>query len=200
MRPGTKPTCGSSALGRLGLLILSALLPLLLVSCAANPSGVTQLLPQSRGDLLLTQAVQPAPPSADKRDPLQVCAVVPEEELGEMRGCNGAYYFNFVMDINLTNPTNPTINVQHTASVPTGRSEPQFNGAKAYYAENSGDNSVFYLAGPTPGGLASELIVAGNNNIIFSNTEFNFHMPNAATLTPSINVLSASSLSGIGVK
>jgi hypothetical protein len=191
-------------LGRLGLLILSALLPLLLVSCAANPSGVTQLLPQSQGDLLLTKAVQPAPTSADNRDPLQVCAVVPEEELGEMRGCQGYYYFNFVMDINLTNPT-PTVKTEFTASVPTGRSEPQFNGAKAYYAENGVDekgvpNSVFYLAGPTPGGLTSELIVAGNNNIVFSNTEFNFHMPNAASLTPSVNVLSASSLSGIGVK
>ncbi len=195
MRPSTKPACGRSVLWRLGLLILSALLPLLLVSCATNPGGVTQLLPQSPGDLLLTQTVQPAPPAAGHRDPLQVCAVIPDEDLQEMRGCQGIYYFNFVMDINLVNPT-PTVNVEYTAAVPEGAPSPSFNGAKAYYA----DDNVFYVAGPTPGGLASELIVAGTNNIVFSNTEFNFHMPNAASLTPSINVLSASSLSGIGVK
>lgn len=187
MRPSIKPAWGRSALRRLGLLILSALLPLVLVSCAANPGGVTHLMLQSPGDLLLSQAAQPAPSAAGQRDPLQVCAVVPDEDLQEMRGCNGTYYFNFVMDINLVNPT-PTVNVEYTASVPTGKSEPQFNGSKAYYA----DNNVFYVAGPTPGGLTSELIVAGANNIVFSNTEFNFQMPNAASLTPSINVLSAS--------
>jgi hypothetical protein len=112
-----------------------------------------------------------------------------------MRGCQGIYYFNFIMDINLTNPT-PTVDVKSTIALPDGSPAPSFNGAKAYYA----DDNVFYLAGPTPGGLTSELIVAGNNNIVFSNTEFNFHMPNAASLTPSVNVLSASSLSGIGVK
>ena len=147
MRPSTKPACGRSALRRLGLLILSALLPLVLVSCATNQGGVTHLMLQSPGDLLLSQAAQPAPPAAGQRDPLQVCAVVPDEDLQEMRGCNGTYYFNFVMDINLVNPT-PTVNVEYTASVPTGRSEPQFNGAKAYYAEDSVDekgvpNSVF---------------------------------------------------------
>jgi hypothetical protein len=112
-----------------------------------------------------------------------------------MRGCNGVYYFNFVMDINLTNPT-PSVKTEYTASVPKGSPDPSFNGAKAYYS----DNNVFYLAGPTPGGLASELIVAGNNNIVFSNTEFNFHMPNAATLAPNLSVLPVSSLNGIGVK
>lgn len=52
--------------------------------------------------------------------------------------------------------------------------------------------------GPTNDGLASQLVVTGQNNIVFANTQFNIHIPNASTLTSTINVMPAGSLAGIG--
>jgi hypothetical protein len=121
--------------------------------------------------------------------------VVPEEELQEMRGAMGVYYFDFTFDINMV--ANPQVHVssKFTAAVPDGTS-PSFNGTTAVFQ----DDNVFYMAGPTQGGLMSEVIVAGTNNLVIANTQFNIHIPNAALISPTINVLPAASLTGLGVK
>jgi hypothetical protein len=192
MRPSAKPTRGNSALLKLGPFILVALLPLWLVACASQSNQVTRLLPEDRGFFQESPAVKPASQTEVKEDPLQVCSVVPDEQLQEMRGCLGVYYFDFTMDINLMNDS-PQVDVSYTAAVPDGSPAPSLNSAVAHFA----DDNVFFRAGPTPAGVASEVIVAGNRNIVYSTSTFNFYMPDANKLIPNLNVLPGSSLTGV---
>jgi hypothetical protein len=200
MRPSTKPTCGRRALWKLGLLVLVALLPLLLMSCASTQQ-LAQELEENHGTFLTPlsapapkPAVKPDPKPAVKPDPLQVCAAVPEEDLQDMRGCLGVYFFDYNFDINLL--TTPQVSVKTTfqAVLPDGSAAPSVNSTSAVFR----DSNVSYIAGPTGNGLSSQLLVAGHDNIVFANTQFNIHLPNASVLTPTINVLPAASLSGIG--
>lgn len=191
MRPSVVKPWGHQNIWGLLLLVL---LPLVLVACASAPSQVTQPLIEKSGDSLVALTAQPASKPAEKPDPLQVCAVVPDEELQEMRGClGGTYHFAFIMDFNLVGT--PEVSVKYSASVPEGSPAPTLNGATAYYS----DGNVFYMAGPnsTGSGLMSQVIVTGHDNIVFSTAEFNFQMPNAANLIPSITILPQTSLSGI---
>jgi hypothetical protein len=108
MRSGTKSIFARSALRGLGVIMVMALLPLALLACASSPKQAT--LP-SLASRLEVAAVQPTPPApkpsaavdrtvreprpavaqetAAVQDPLQAFAMVPEEELQEMRGCHG---------------------------------------------------------------------------------------------------------------
>jgi hypothetical protein len=194
MRPSAKTMRGNSALLlKLGLFILPALLPLLLMACACQKNQVSRLLPEDRGFFLESPAVKPASQTEVKEDLLQVCAVVPDEELQDMRGCQGVYYFDFTMDINLRDDS-PKVDIKYTAAVPDGSPPPSLNGAVAHYA----DDNVYFKAGPTPGsGLESRVIVAGNKNIVYSTSTFNFYMPDASKLIPTINILPGSSLTGV---
>ncbi len=196
MCPGTKLTRDRSAWLTLGLVILSASLLLSLVGCASKSSRLTPLAPEIRGDSLVALTTDPAPPPATSPDPLKVCAKVPEEDLKEMRGCLGVYYFDFTFDINML--ANPEVSVQtnFTAAVPDGAPAPDFNGTTAVFK----DDNVFYMAGPTSNGMMSEVLVTGHDNIVFANTNFNIRMPDTSILAPSLNILPAGSLTGIGVK
>jgi hypothetical protein len=201
MRPSTKPTCGLQALWKLGLFVLVALLPLLLMSCASTKQ-LAQSLEENHGNFLTPlpatapkPAVTPNPKPAVKPNPLQVCATVPEDDLQDMRGCFGIYFFNYNFDVNLLTLPQVSVTSSFQAVLPDG-STPNVstNNTSAVYR----DSNVSYTAGPTGNGLSSQLLVTGQNNIVFANTQFNIHLPNASVLTPKVNVLPAASLSGIG--
>ena len=195
MRPSLEPTCSSSAPWKLGLLVLSALLPLLLVACAST-NQVAQTLRENQGTFLTPLLSQPAPKPVKKAEPLKLAAAVPEKDLEDMRGCLGTYFFDYNFDINLV--TTPQVKVTSTfqAVLPDGSPAPATNGTMASFK----DNNVSFTAGPNNGGLASQLLVTGHDNIVFANTQFNIHIPNASTLTSTVNVLPAASLAGIGMK
>jgi hypothetical protein len=201
MRPSTKPTCGLRALWKLGLLVLVVLLPLSLISCASSKQ-LAQKLEENHGNFLTPllapapkPAVKPDPKPFVRPDPLQVCATVPEEDLQDMRGCQGVsvYFFDYNFDINLLATPQVSVSSNFQAVLPDGSPAPSVNSTSAVYR----DNSVSYIAGPTGNGLSSQLLVTGHDNIVFANTQFNIHLPNASVLTPTISVLPANSLMGI---
>jgi hypothetical protein len=208
-------------LGKLGLFVLVALLPLTLLSCASTKQ-LAQELEENHGNFLTPlpaaavfqptakpaaqpaalAAVQPAEKPVAKpaahhtkqAAPLQVCSAVSDDDLQDMRGCLGVYFFDYNFDINLL--TTPQVKVSSTfqAVLPDGSPAPVVNTTSAVFR----DNNVSYIAGPTSSGLSSQLLVSGHDNIVFANTQFNIHLPNAAVLTPSITILPAASLQGIG--
>jgi hypothetical protein len=221
MRPSTEPTCTLRAMWKLGILVLVVLLPLLLMSCASTKQ-LAQELEENHGnfltplsatpvsqpaaksvaqpaDLLAAEpAVQPvdkpAAKQAKKANPLKVCAVVSEEDLQDMRGCLGVYFFDYNFDINLLTTPQVSVTSSFQAVLPDGSPAPVQNTTSAVFR----DSNVSYIAGPTSTGLSSQVLVTGTDNIVFANTNFNIHLPNASVLTPSINILPAASLSGIG--
>lgn len=195
MRPSTEPTCVNSAMVKLGLVFLSLLLPLALVACASTSNRVTQSLIEYQEEGPAAPASQPTPKRTPKpaENPLQVCAVVPEEDLQEMRGCLGVYFFDYNFDINLVTNPQVSITTNFAAVVPDGSPSPAFNGTTAAYR----DDNVSYIAGPTSSGLNSQLVVTGRDNIVFANTQFNIYLPNASNLIPSISVMPGLSVTGI---
>lgn len=194
MRPSTQPTCSGAASWKLGLVVMAALLPLLLAACASNQ--VAQALKDNQGTFLTPLPAKTDSKPATKGESLQLSATVPEENLQEMRGTLGVYFFDYNFDINLV--TTPVVKVGSSfqAVLPDGSPAPTTNGTMASFK----DNNVSFTAGPTNGGLASQVVVAGRDNIVFANTQFNIHIPNASTLTSTVNVLPAASLTGIGMK
>ena len=197
MRPSTKPTRSNLAKGKLGLLFLAAFLPLLLVACASPPNRVTQVLLENHGNFLTPLASQPASEPEDKPDLLEVCALAPEEDLQEMRGTLGVYFFDYNFDINLATSPQVQVKTSFQAVLPDGSPAPAVTGATAVFR----DNNVSFTVGPSNGGgFMSEVMVTGRDNIVFANTQFNIHIPNASTLIPNLNVMPAASLSGIGGK
>jgi hypothetical protein len=210
MRRGTKPPRDGAALRQLGLIVWSALLILSLVGCASTSSQVTQPAPASEVDVPVAHAALPVSQTAEpvlqtteeltqpaaERDLLKTCAVVPEEDLKEMRGCLGVYYFDFTFDINMVASPEVSVKTNLTAVVPEGSPSPNFNGTTAIFK----DDNVFYMAGPTANGMISEVIVTGHDNIVFANTNFNIRIPDATLLSPTINIMPGGSLTGIGIK
>jgi hypothetical protein len=208
MRSSTDPTCSLRAMWKLGLLVLVVLLPLLLLSCASTKQ-LAQELEENHGNFLTplppAPASQPAAKSAaqpsdklagtqsKKGAPLKVCAVVPEDDLQDMRGCLGVYYFDYNFDINLTATPQVSVNQSFQAILPDGSPAPSVNSTSAVFR----DNNVSYTAGVLGSEMGSSVVVAGSGNVVFANTQFNFHMPNASVLIPSISIMPAPSLSGI---
>jgi hypothetical protein len=190
MRPSTRPTSSDTAPGKLGLLVLSALLPLLFIACTST-NQLAQSLRDTEGTFLTPLPAQHASQPAKKAEPLKLAAAVPEENLQDMRGCLGTYFFNYDFDINLTAVPQVKVATSFQAVLPDGSPAPTSNGSQASFK----DNNVSFTAGPTSGGLASQVTVAGQDNIVFANTQFNIHIPNASTLTSTINVMPA--LSGV---
>jgi len=190
------PSRSDSVKLKLGLVVVTALLPLVLGACASTSSPISQALLDSHGTFL----TPPAPPAAAKPakppEPLKLTAAVPEEDLQEMRGCLGVYYFSYNFDLDLVATPQVKVSSNFQAVLPDGSPAPTTNGTTAVFR----DNNVSFTAGPTSGGLASQLLVTGHDNIVFANAQFNIHIPNASTLTSTVNVLPASSLAGIGVK
>jgi hypothetical protein len=203
MRPSIETTCGLSATWKLGLLVLVVLLPLLLMSCASTKQ-LAQTLEKNHGNFLTPlpapapkPAVKPDPKPVAKPDPLQVCAAVPEEDLQDMHGCGlSVYFFDYNFDINLLTTPQVSVSSSFQAVLPEGSPAPSINNTSAVYR----DNNVSYIAGPTSTGLSSQLLVTGHDNIVFANTQFNIHLPNASVLTPTISVLPGASLTGLGAK
>jgi hypothetical protein len=193
MAPSTRPTCSNFAPGKLGLLVLSALLPLLLIACGST-NRLAQSLKDHNGTFLTPLPASNASRPAKPAEPLKLANAVPDDHLGDMRGCLGTYFFNYDFDINLTASPQVKVSTTFQAVLPDGSPAPVSNGSQASFK----DGNVSFTAGPTAGGLASQLVVTGRDNIVFANTQFNIHIPNAANLTPAINVMPAASLSGIG--
>jgi hypothetical protein len=213
MLPSTQPTCSLKALWKLGLFVLVVLLPLLLLSCASTKQ-LAQELQENHGTFLtplpaatvsrpaVKSVASPAAHPADKpaakptkeSAPLKVCSVVSEDDLQDMRGCLGVYYFDYNFDINLTATPQVSVNQSFQAVLPDGSAAPTVNTTSAVFR----DNNVSYTAGILGSEMGSSLVVAGSGNVVFANTQFNFHMPSASVLIPSISVMPAASLSGIG--
>lgn len=221
MRPSTEPTCSLKAMWKLGLFVLVVLLPLSLLSCASSKE-LAQDLKENHGNFLTPLPSAPVPQPAaksvaqpvdnlaalpvvepedkpaakrtDKASPLKVCSVVPEDDLQDMRGCLGVYFFNYDFDINLLTTPQVSVSSKFQAVLPDGSPAPTANTTSAVFK----DSNVSYISGPTSTGLSSQLVVTGQNNIVFANTQFNIHLPNASVLTPTMSILPANSLSGIG--
>jgi len=104
---------------------------------------------------------------------LQTCAVVPDKELGEMRGCFASYYFALDVGINMASP-NPNIRVNFRANVASGsgtpNTTPNFTGNTASF--NNGSVNFSATIGNTPmgNGVFNVVQVAGNNNVVISTT------------------------------
>jgi hypothetical protein len=194
MCPSTRPTCSNAALWKLGLFVMAAFLPLLLAACASNQ--LAQALKDNQGTFLTPLPDKTASQPAAKAEPIVLSASVPEDNLQEMRGTLGVYFFDYNFDINLV--TTPQVSVSSTfqAVLPDGSPAPTVSGTLASFK----DNNVSYTAGPTNGGLSSQLLVTGRDNIVFANTQFNIHLPNASSLTSTVNVLPAATLTGTGMK
>jgi len=179
-----------------GLLLL-VLLPLVVGACASTPSSMSQLQPEKPGEVLMARASNPTPQPAAKPDPLELCTQVDDQELQTMRGCyNEFYYFGYQMDI--TAGSNPSVAVAYTANVPEGQA-PTITGNRRTY--RSPDGEVAFQAGmgdpSIQSGFASMVTVAGTGNTVISESNIRIIVPNATTLTPSINIFSAPTLSGI---
>ena len=194
MHPGGLKFWG--ALNMWGLLLL-VLLPLVVGACASTPSSMSQLQPEKPGEVLMARASNPTPQPAAKPDPLELCTQVDDQELQTMRGCyNEFYYFGYQMDI--TAGSNPSVLVAYTANVPEGQA-PTITGNMMTY--RSPDGEVAFQAGmgdpSIQSGFASMVTVAGTGNTVISESNIRIIVPNATTLTPSINIFSAPTLSGI---
>jgi|UniRef100_A0A7C3UW89 hypothetical protein len=198
MRPSTEPTLVISAKVKLGLFFLSLLPLLVIVACASPSNRITRTLIESQEEVPAAPGSQPTPQRTPKpaENPLQVCAVVPDADLQEMRGCLGVYYFDYNFDINLVTNPQVSITTNFGAVVPDGSPSPTFNGSTAVFQ----DSNVSYIAGPTNTGLNSQLVVTGRDNIVFATTQFNIHLPNASSLIPNISVMPGVTLTGIGPK
>jgi hypothetical protein len=163
---------------------------------AAIPAGQPAALPVAQPAPL--PVAQPADKLAAKQKnqgaPLKVCSVVSEDDLQDMRGCLGVYYFSYNFDINLLTTPQVTVSTNFQAVLPDGSPAPTVNTTSAVFK----DSNVSYVAGPTSNGLSSQLLVSGHDNIVFANTTYTIHLPNASVLTPNINVMPANSLQGIG--
>lgn len=130
-----------------------------------------------------------------KGDLLEMCSLVPDRDLQDIRGCYQSYYFALDVGINLTT-TKPSITVTYQANVPDGVA-PSFTGNMVSF--NNGAVSFQAGVGETAlgEGIYSVVSVAGNNNIVIANTNININVPNATSLVPSYSVLSAPTLIGI---
>jgi hypothetical protein len=84
-------------------------------------------------------------PEAATFQALKTCAVVPDQELREMRGRFATYFFGLDVGLNLAGPS-PAITVNYTANVPSGSGAPSFTGNTASF--NSGN--VNFQAGIGP--------------------------------------------------
>jgi hypothetical protein len=217
MRPSTELTCSLRATWKLGLLVLLVLLPLLLMACASTKQ-LAQELKEDHGTFLTPLTSTPAPQPIGKQDvkpaqkpaemmtadelmadppkPLQVCSAVPADDLQDLRGGEGVYFFNYNFDINLLNSPQVSVSTTFQAVTPDGSSAPSVNTTSAVFR----DSNVSYVTGPTSTGLSSQLLVTGQNNIVVANTQFNIHLPNASVLTPTINVMPGAGLTGLGAK
>ncbi len=177
MCPSSRSTCRISAQVKLGLVFLSVILTLTLVACDAKAPVTQTLLDQQMEYLTAPHRSQAGPlhgfQAGGEKNPLEICAVVPEDNLQEMRGTMGVYFFDYNFDINLV--TNPQVSVttNFSAAVPNGSPAPNFNGSTATFQ----DNNVSYIAGPANGGLMSQVMVTGRDNIVFANTQFNIRLP-----------------------
>jgi hypothetical protein len=176
--------------------MVTALLPLLLGACATTSSGVTQALLENHGTFLTPLPAPAAARPPKQAEPLKLTAAVPEEDLQDMRGCLGVYYFSYNFDLDLVATPQVKVSSNFQAVLPDGSPAPTANATTAVFK----DNNVSFTAGPTSGGLASQVLVTGHDNIVFANAQFNIHIPNASTLTSTVTVLPASSLAGIGIK
>ncbi len=111
------------------------------------------------------------------------CSVVSDKELAEMRGSYDGYYFS--MDIGITQMFNgnPNVTVAFTAQVPSGSPAPTLNGAVASF--NNG--TVSFQAGPGIGtqgpGFYQVTSVAGNDQLVVSNTNFSITLPTVPNTT-----------------
>jgi hypothetical protein len=216
MRPSLESTSGHSATWKLGLLVLLVLLPLVFGACASTKQ-LARELQENHGSFLTPLPTHPAAKPADKLalkpadklagltaeqllddppKPLKVCTAVSEEDLQDMRGCVGVYFFNYNFDVNLLTAPQVSVNSSFQAILPDGSPAPSINTTAAYYR----DGNVAYSAGPTSTGLSSQLLVSGQDNIVYATTQFNIHLPNASVLTPSINVFPGAALTGLGAK
>ena len=135
----------------------------------------------------------------EKPKVLKTCAVIPEGEMAEIRGCMGdSYYFalDIVGNINIANgATNFNVNFQ--ANVPPGNA-PQLNGTTAAFS----NGTVNFQAGAGTSNLGTGIFqvvqVAGINNIVIANTNVTLNIQGLTNLAGRSMPISNIVRNGIG--
>lgn len=109
------------------------------------------------------------------------CSLLSDQELAELRGSYDSYYFSMDIGINMAS-NDPQVNVQYTAQVPSGSPTPALNGGVASF----NDGTVSFQAGAGKGtqgpGFYQVVNVAGNNQIVITNTNFTITLPKISNL------------------
>ena len=104
------------------------------------------------------------------------CSLVSDQQLAELRGSYDGYYFSVDIGISMARH-DPQVSVQYTAQVPSGSPAPALNGGVASF--NNG--TVSFQAGAGTGtqgpGFYQVLSVAGNNQMVITNTNFTITLP-----------------------
>jgi hypothetical protein len=110
------------------------------------------------------------------------CSLVSDKELAEMRGSYDGYFFSLDIGITQMFNGNPNVTVNFTAQVPSGSPAPSLNGAVA----NFNNGTVSFQAGPGTGangpGYYQVLSVAGNSQLVVSNTNFTITIPKISNM------------------
>jgi len=131
---------------------------------------------------------------------LQTCAVVPDKELGEMRGCFASYYFALDVGINMSSP-DPNVRVNFRANVASGsgtpNTTPNFTGNTASFNNGSVNFSATMGNGPMGNGIYNVVQVAGNNNVVISTTNIYINCANIGVRPPQSFLCTPRSLCGI---
>jgi hypothetical protein len=114
-------------------------------------------------------------------DVLQTCAVLPDQEMAEMRGCYDNWY-TFALDIigNIDLATRTFgVSAEFKAQVQSSAAQIQANPQPLQVSFSNGqaaatDGQVLYRAGigtnSLGSGIMSVVMVAGNNNLVVANT------------------------------
>jgi hypothetical protein len=127
------------------------------------------------------------PPSAGHVETpaiLRTCAVMPDQQLKQYRGCYDTYYFGMDIGVNISGRSTPGITVNFVAMVPDGSAAPVANSSGTQVAFNSGQ--VSFSAGIGRNSLGSGIYqvtqVAGNNNLVIAAMNININIANADRL------------------
>lgn len=167
----------------LWVLVILVLLPLGLGACA------------SPGALKTGTPAAPVP----QGDVLAACTPLSEGEMRELRGCyDSFYYFAYNLTFDLVG-NNPSVMVEYVANYQGPPGQAALTGPVATFTDANGN--VKFMAGVGEGSLGkgfySVLNVAGTNNFVIVDNKITLNLPNAASLIPSINILSTPTLTGV---
>lgn len=149
----------------------------------------------SPGTLKTASPATPVP----QGEVLAACTKLSDAEMQELRGCyDSFYYFAYNLTFDLAG-TSPSVNVEYVANYQGPPGQAALTGPVATFTDANGN--VKFMAGVGEGtlgkGFYSVLNVAGTNNFVIVDNKITLNLPNAASLIPSITILSTPTLTGV---